>query len=158
MKRINQIAALLFLALGLYMLNESRHLKVYTSLGPGAGFLPFWVGIALTLLALVWLVEVSVRRQDPRPADFVPDRAGRVRIISILGALVLCALLMDRLGFSLSMLGFLGFLLLALGRQNLGLTLIIAVAGSFGVNYVFATWLGVYLPKSSIAFLKGFGL
>ncbi len=158
MKRINQIAALPFLVLSLYMLNESRHLKVYTSLGPGAGFLPFWVGAALLVVSVVWLAQVSLRPAERRPPDFLPDRSGWTRVVSILGALALCALLMDYLGFSLSMLGFLGFLLFALGRQNVALTLVIALAGSFGVNYVFANWLGVYLPKSSIAFLKALGL
>jgi hypothetical protein len=158
MKRVYQIAAIPFIGLGFFILWESRGMKYYSSLGPGAGFLPFWVGAALTLLSLIWLVQVSCKPTAGKTDDFLPNRQGGLRIMIILGALVLCVALLNLLGFSLTMLAFLAFLLLALGRQNLIVTAIISVAGSFGVGYVFEHWLGVFLPKSSLWFLKGLGL
>jgi putative tricarboxylic transport membrane protein len=158
MKRVNQIAAIPFIGLGLFILWESRGMKYYSSLGPGAGFLPFWVGAALTLLSLIWLVLVSCKPTAGKTGDFLPNRQGGLRILIILSALILCVGLLNLLGFSLTMLAFLAFLLLALGRRNLIVTAIISVAGSFGVGYVFEHWLGVFLPKSSLWFLKGLGL
>ena len=157
-RRLYQIAALCFLLLGVFILWESRVLKYYTSLGPGAGFLPFWVGIALIILSCVWLVRVSLEPANNLPVDFLPDRAGARRILSILSSLVFCVILLDLLGFSLTLFGFLIFLLFILGRKKLVVNLTIALAGSFGVQYVFEHWLGVILSRSSIAVLKGLGL
>jgi putative tricarboxylic transport membrane protein len=153
-----QGAALLFLGLGIFMIWESWNLKYYTKLGPGAGFLPFWVGAVLTVLSLIWLGQISFQSVGGIPGDFIPDRKGSLRLISIFAALVACTLLLNPLGFSLTTLAFLVFLLCMLGRPSLLLTVIIALAGSFGVSYIFQHWLGVLLPKSSIAFLKSLGL
>jgi len=65
---------------------------------------------------------------------------------TILGALLGALLLLDRLGFSLTMLLFTGVLLRALGRQPWWLTLVLALAGSFGTAYVFRQ-LQVLLPR-----------
>jgi disulfide bond formation protein DsbB len=158
MRPLYQIAALLFLGLGVFVIWESWNLKYYTKLGPGAGFLPFWVGAVLTVLSLIWLGQVSLQSMKGMPDDFLPDRKGSLRLGSIVGALVACTLLLNSLGFSLTILAFLAFLLCALGRPNFLLTVVIALAGSFGVSYIFQHWLGVLLPKSSIAFLKSLGL
>jgi len=158
MRRLYQIAALSFIFLGIFIVWESRILKYYTSLGPGAGFLPFWVGVALTLLSCVWLAQVSFQPTSNLSEGFLPNRAGGMQVLSILSALVLCVVLLNPLGFSLTMFGFLIFFLFILGRQKLVVTLVIALTGSFGVHYVFEHWLGVSLPKSSLAVLKGLGL
>jgi len=158
MRRWYQIAALSFIFLGIFIVWESRILKYYTSLGPGAGFLPFWVGVALTILSCVWLVQESFRPASNLSEGFLPNRAGGIQVLSILSALVLCVVLLAPLGFSLTMFGFLIFFLFILGRQKLAVTLVIALSGSFGVQYVFEHWLGVSLPKSSLAVLKGLGL
>ena len=158
MKRVHQIAALIFMGLGVYILWEGLNLRYYTTIGPGAGFLPFWVGAFLTVLSLIWLVQVSYRRVSCGADRLLPGRAGAGRIFSILGALVVCAALLNLLGFSLTMFGFLFFLLSALGRRSLIVTTVIAAAGSLGVCYAFEHWLGVLLPKSSLALLGGLGL
>ncbi len=158
MRRWYQIAALSFIFLGIFIVWESRVLKYYTSLGPGAGFLPFWVGVALTILSCVWLAQVSFEPASNLSEGFLPSRAGGRQVLSILSGLVLCVVLLGPLGFSLTMFGFLMFLLFMLGRQNLVVAMIIGLTGSFGVHYVFEHWLGVSLPRSSIAVLKGLGL
>jgi len=157
-KRCNQIAAICFLFLGIFVIWESRILKYYTSLGPGAGFLPFWVGIAFVILACVLLAQVTWKPAGGREEDLLPNRAGGIQVLSILGSLVLCVILLTPLGFSLTMFCFLLFLLLVPGRQGLLISLIIALAGRIGVHYVFEYWLGVSLPKSAIPFLKGLRL
>jgi len=44
------------------------------------------------------------------------------------------------------------FLLCTLGRQNLIVTVVVALAGSFGVYYLFVRWLAVPLPAGLFAF------
>ena len=54
--------------------------------------------------------------------------------------------LLDRLGYSLTMFLFCGFLLRVLGKQSWWLTLLLTLAGSFGTAYVFRQ-LQVLLPR-----------
>jgi hypothetical protein len=56
------------------------------------------------------------------------------------------------------MLVMLVFVLLALGRQRLPITIAVALAGSFGAYYVFSGWLGVSLPNATIPWLADLGL
>jgi putative tricarboxylic transport membrane protein len=146
MKRPYQIAGVGFLLFAAFALNESRKLKYYSSLGPGPGFFPFWVSLFIGLLALAMLYEATWKSQEPMPADFIASRMGYVRSVSILVALVLMVATIERLGFRLAMFGFYLFLLVALGRQNIFVTIAIALAGSFGIFYVFAEWLKIPLP------------
>ncbi len=158
MRRIFQVTALLFVALSAYVMVEAHNLHYYTDIGPGAGFFPFWLGGVLALLSLVWLAQVSLRPVAAMEADFIPDQGGKLRLLAILAALVLFNWLLTLLGFRLTMFGFLLFLLVTLGRQNLLVTLTVALVGSFGVDYVFQQWLQVYLPPPSIEFLLNLGL
>ncbi len=159
MRRVHQVtSAVFFVVTGLFVILEVRELDYYTDIGPGPGFLPFWLGVGMAVLSAVRFGEVSLRADAPMKPGFLPDRSALVRILSILVALVLSIWLVDALGFSLTMFGFLLFLLMVLGRQNLLLTLFISVAGSFGTYYVFRHWLHVFLPGAPLGFLRTLGL
>ncbi len=131
-------------------------LEYYTKLGPGAGFFPFWLGVVMGTLSMVWVVQLSAAKA--RDSISIPDRAGIVRIVAIVGSLTIATLLMNLLGYQVVMFLLLVFLLLALGRQPLWLTIVIALAGSVGVYRVFVGYLDVQLPVASLALLAGLGL
>lgn len=158
MRRINRGASLFFLVGSGLVMMESHNLEYYTPLGPGPGFFPLWLSGILALLSLIWLVQLSRQPSEPTDGDFIPRGGALLRILAILGALALMGLLMDTVGFQSMAFAFLLFLLLVLGRQNPALTLAIAVAGSFGLYYVFTSYLDVPLPTSSIPFLMNLGL
>jgi putative tricarboxylic transport membrane protein len=158
MQRIHQAAALCFVALSVFVVWESWNLEYYTNLGPGPGFFPLWLGITIGGLSLVWLVQVSGRKGRPKDVGFLPQRAGIVRILSILAALTAIAGVMNLLGFQLTMFLFLVFLLRVLGRQALWVTLAVASLCSVGVYHLFGSYLDVALPAASVTFLARLGL
>jgi putative tricarboxylic transport membrane protein len=157
MRRVYQVTGMLFLALGIYVAISARRMEYFTSIGPGAGFFPFWLGLLMTVFAVVWLGQVSFGSPVAAPEDFVPDRAGVARIVAVLAALVLLTALIDRVGYCLAMLAFSLGLLVGVGRQPLILSLPFALAASFGFYYVFRYWLGVQLPPSPVEFLRTLG-
>jgi hypothetical protein len=157
-QRIHQAAALTMLALAAFLMGQSWSLEYYTKLGPGPGFFPFWLGVALAGLVLIWLAQVSSRSGRPKEAAFLPERSGILRILAILVSLGAMAFFMDLLGFQVAMFIFLGFLVRVLGRQTWRVTAITTVLGSVGVYHVFGRYLDVQLPASSIAFLAKLGL
>lgn len=146
MKRPYQITGLVLLLVAAFLVRESLSLRYYTPLGPGPGFFPLWLSILLAILAVAMLWRATFGKSEAMPADFYPDRKGYLRIGAVLGALIGVILLIKPLGFRLVMVGFYLFLLIALGRQHILITVIIALAGSFGVYYVFVHWLATPLP------------
>ena len=158
MRRIYQTAAICFMALSAFTVWESWNLEYYTSLGPGPGFFPLWLGVLLGGLSLAWLVGESLRKGTAKDRAFLPPRAGMVRILSILGALAAMAGLMNLLGFQLSMFLFVVFLLMGMGKQTLWVTLITALVCSVGVYRLFGGYLDVALPAAGVKFLAGLGL
>ncbi len=158
MRRVYQAVGLVFIAIGLFVVREARSLVISTELGPGGGFFPFWLGLLFTGFSVIWFLQVTLQPSEPMAKDFVPDWLGAVRILSIVLALALFTWFVNTLGYQLAMFLFLLFLVFALGRQSVLVTVPVCLGGSFGVYYVFNTWLHVHLPVSSIEFLQALGL
>ena len=146
MRRPYQITGILCLLVAAFVAVEALQLRYYTPLGPGPGFFAFWLACLFGGLAIIMLVQASVGPAEPRPADFVADRRGYLRMAAVVLALGGTTVLLQPLGFRLTMFGVNLFLLSVLGRQGLLLTLLVAGAGSFGVFHLFDRWLMVPLP------------
>ena len=145
MSTIDRISWSVLLVFGVFVIYESLQINYYGSdFGPGPGFFSFWLGVLVVGLSVVEIGR-ALRKTVALPAGFFPDRAGVVRIACLLGALVAVVLMLDRLGYSLTMFLFCGFLLRVLGRQSWWLTLVLAGLGSFGTAYIFRLLL-VMLP------------
>jgi putative tricarboxylic transport membrane protein len=158
MTRVHQAASLLIIAFSAWVGYEAYHLTYYTRLGPGPGFFPFWLALLMGALAAIWFVQLWLRPLPGRAIDFIPSRAGVLRIAALVLAVAAFGLLLDKVGFSVLMFVFLLFLLVALGRQNVVVTLAVSILGSFGIHYVFSRYLNVHLPASAFDFLRTLGL
>ncbi len=158
MRRASQLLGIAFIAMGVYAAVQAQEMTLFTEIGPGSGFFPFWLGIILAVLSTVWLVQITFRPFETDGEPFLPDRAGMARIFAIIAALFFFTFLAELVGFQFTMLAFLFFLLLVLGRRSLPITLAISIAGSIGVYYVFKQYLDVQLPASSIEVLRNLGL
>jgi putative tricarboxylic transport membrane protein len=166
---------------GASALVASRGMAYWTPLGPGPAFFPTWLGGLLAVFGALWLVQL-VRGTAATPTveqdaattvgagpamdveggvvpveEQVPDYSLSTVVAIVVSICVLAAVL-ETLGYQLSMLLFLLFHLLVLGRRRLLLSAVIAVAGSFGVFVIFTRFLTVPLPASSIPFLRDLGL
>jgi len=152
MKRPYQITSVMLVLLAAYLIRESLGLRYYSPLGPGPGFFPLWLSILLAILAVVMFCQATFGKPEAMPADFYADCKGYMRIGAVVASLMVVIVLMEPLGFCLVTLGFYLFLLIALGRQHPLVTVIIAMAGSFGVYYVFVHWLTTPLPIGLLGF------
>jgi putative tricarboxylic transport membrane protein len=147
MKRAWQIACITFVAFAIFWLIVSFEYPYKDKLGPGPGFFPFWLSIITGALALALLFQISLAKSSADgSATLLPERQGASRILVILVALVGSLALLDFLGFRISLFLFLLFLPLALGVRSWWVTLVFAIAGSFGIFHVFYYWLKVPLP------------
>ncbi|MEV0612769.1 tripartite tricarboxylate transporter TctB family protein [Nonomuraea sp. NPDC050404] len=143
-------------ALAVYVAVESLSLGLWASFGPGPGFFPFVLAVALGLLGVAWFVQ-SLRA---RPATGAPagERVEAGHAVAVLGSLVVLAAVMDLLGYQLSVFLFLMFHLKWRAGRGWVLSLALALAGSAGVFHGFEQGLMVQLPPSAVPFLAGWGL
>lgn len=150
------VVAIVLVVVAVATIWRSIGLDYWTALGPGPGFLPFWIGVLLLGLSIGWSVRTFRARR--RSTDTDTDTPLDVRrLVVVVVSLVALATLLEVLGYQLSMALFLFFHLKVLGRRGWLLSVAIALAGSFGVFTVFTRLLTVDLPTSSIDVLRGVG-
>ena len=146
MNRVYQIASLVFLALSVVIAYLSlSDLQYYSRLGPGSGFFPFWLSVVLGVLSCIMLYQATTGPQERLPDGFFPSRVGYLRIGTIVLAISGVALLMQPLGFRLTILAFLLVLLRVFGMGVIGSVLIASLA-SLGVYALFVEVLQIPLP------------
>ncbi|MEO8305393.1 MAG: tripartite tricarboxylate transporter TctB family protein [Betaproteobacteria bacterium] len=146
MRRTYQFTGSILLCLAVYVGYESLKLRYYTTLGPGPGFFAFWLSLILGVLAAAMMLQATFGRPEPMPPDTFADRGGYLRVGAVALAILAAALLLERIGFRLTMFAVYFFVLRMLGKQSLLTVLVIALMGSFGVYFVFVRWLSVPLP------------
>lgn len=95
-------------------------------------------------------LQATFQKSDPMPDNFFPSRDGFFRLAAVTLAMIGSVMLMNSLGFRFTMLGFLLFLLFALGRQNWIVAVLVSLAGSFGTYHVFVNMLKVPLPTGML--------
>jgi putative tricarboxylic transport membrane protein len=123
------------------------------TLGPGAGFFPFWLGMLGMVMCMALLVRSWRGGAIGEGAQaLLPRGEGGRRAAALLGGLVVAALLLQPLGFRLSMLIFTTGLLLALGVRRPVTIAVFALLSSFGLFHVFYYWLKVPLPTGMFGF------
>ena len=128
--------------LALFVMWESRRLPLGTWHNPGPGYFP--VLLAVVLLVLGGLVALMGGRA-PRVADVGWGEAGQALVILAVCAFICLAL--ERLGYRLTMLGALLFLVWVVERRRLVTAVAFAAALAFGSFYLFDTLLRVPLPR-----------
>lgn len=152
MRQGRLIATGAMLVFCLFAMWQSLLLSLTDRLGPGPGFFPFWLAVIGAILAIALLVSTFREAAESADAEtrILPHGPGGRRWLAIVALLAAVTLIMDYGGFRLSMLVFNAALVVALGERRWWLVAIFAVLGSFGVYYVFTTWLDVLLPVGQI--------
>ena len=151
MRRADRVGAVLLLVFGAWFAVVAlRNYKYWGATGPGAGFFPFWLGVAMTVLALLLLVR-ALREREPG-ADWMPRGRGAVRFLGILGASVVFFALMPWLGMVLGTALFLLVVLRLLEGHSWPTAVGVAV-GTAAMNWaIFSWWLSVPFPAGLLGF------
>lgn len=149
--------AFLLLLLG-GAINRSSSNFGYSEYGsPGPGFFPFWIGLFLSISALLWgLIEIRNSIDSQVEQDL--DPAGKSRVLRILLTMMALTLLYEPLGYNLSIFGFMFILSSTMSKGSKKINFLVALGASFGVYLVFENFLDVPLPDSLLPILSRFGL
>ena len=151
MRTADRIGAVILLALAVaYAATAARRYTYWSATGPGSGFFPFWLGVALAVLATLLLVR-AVRQTDPGPA-WLPRGHGARRLGAVVVATAIFIALLPWLGMTLATVLFLAVLLRALEGHTWRTTLGVAVGVAIANWAVFAVWLKVPFPVGVLGF------
>ena len=150
MKRGWQVATVALLVLFAFFAYEALQLSLRDAIGPGPGFFPFWLAVLGGILGAILLVQLKLGRAA-LAGELTFEREGTRNVVLMLGGLIVATVLLEPLGFSLSMLLLIVFLLVALRARSRLAIAIMALAGSFGVYYLFYDLLKVPLPGGILA-------
>lgn len=151
MRNADRISAALLLAGAVAFSAAALKYYAYSSPeGPGPAFLPFWLGLAMALLAGAMLVR-SLRARSSGP-DWAPRGVALRHVAVVLVVTVAFVALIKTLGMVLGSALFLAVLVRYLGRHAWTVVLGVA-AGAAAFNYVvFAHWLRVPFPVGPFGF------
>jgi hypothetical protein len=148
------VAQAVLIVISAYIFLESRSLGIWTDGGPGPGFFPLVLSIALAALSVVWFIQTRRDASEAKPGE---NHLGRQAAITT-ASLILLASLLNVLGFQLALLLFLLFHLRVMGRVRWVTSLAVAVLGSVGAFHLFNDLLMVSLPVASVPPLNWLGV
>jgi putative tricarboxylic transport membrane protein len=118
--------------------------------GPGSGFLPFWLGLAMVALAGSLLIG-AWRAREPG-VRWLPEGAGLRRLVVVLGVTAGLIMLLKVIGMAVGTVLFLSAILRLVEGMRWRSTLAIAI-GAAAFNYlVFTYWLRVPFPVGVLGF------
>jgi putative tricarboxylic transport membrane protein len=153
MKKADLITGIVLLVLSGLVIVEAWRMPDSASFGPGAGFLPFWVGVILALLAVLLLASVWTRKVTEKDsASPFPSRKALLAITGVLGGLAAYIFLIEVLGFLVDTFLYVAFLLGFVERERWQMTVSVAFCTTVGLYVIFQVLLTIGLPKNMFGF------
>jgi putative tricarboxylic transport membrane protein len=150
-KRINIIASLVLIALGVYIIITAMGMKIMDQYAPSSGLFPLMVGILISLLALSMFIE-NINPRKPDSASAFKNRHGVMSSgLLMVGLIVFCVVLVP-LGYVLDTFAFVIFVMVAVERSNWKTSIITAVCITLLLFLIFQVGLKTTLPQGILGF------
>lgn len=153
MKKGDLISSIVLLALAAVALMYAIKLPFGTLKSPHVGFFPLIVAILLGILSLCLLWQAIKEKEGI--SFFWSSSEGWKRISLTFGALFATAISFERLGYVISTLLLMAFLLRVIGRQKWSVVIMTAFLSALGFYLVFGILLKSPLPTGILSVILG---
>jgi hypothetical protein len=147
----DRIAAIFFLIVGIFFAIYARTVEIGAWNEPGPGFLPFWAGVTISIMALALLLK-SMGKKGPMRPSFFPEASSWKRVLATFIALIGYNFIFDYLGFALTTFLFVGILVRFIFPQSWVKAVIVAVSAAIFARLLFINFLETQLPKGFLGF------
>ncbi len=115
---------------------------------PGPGLIPFLAALLLGIVSLVNFIVSSIgKRMDKEKPIFPPSEINWKKLIKTFGALVAFPLLLNFLGFNLTVFGFMLFLAKAVEPRRWVIAISFAIVVALACYFLFVCWLKFDVSK-----------
>ncbi|MFC1798332.1 tripartite tricarboxylate transporter TctB family protein [Thermodesulfobacteriota bacterium] len=157
MRERDRVSSLFWLIVGACICVGALKLSLGKIYKPGPGFFPFLAGAILIILSSFVLLQsfkgfLTQKEHDRGYQALWSSPQGGLKMICVLTALICYAIGLKFLGFVISTLIFLGFLLKYIGSQRWSVVLSVSFFGAVLSYIIFEYWLGVPFPKGIFGF------
>lgn len=139
---IDRLSGAFLVLLGVFVVWERRVLPLGTSHHPGPGYAPLLLAILLIILGAIL---IAGGKGSPRLRSISWPEAPQAA--AILACCIFTTLLMEEIGYRLTMFLVLGFLFGVMERMKIWLVLTLVIGFSLGSFWLFDSLLRVPLPR-----------
>ena len=114
--------------------------------GPGPGFLPLWLGIALTVCSIPVIIT-DLRTTERSEKLFQPETR---KCLKVLILIVTVFLALPAFGFSAGLALITGGGMRLMGKRSWVSCVVTVIGTAVCIHYLFGQWLSIPLPKGMI--------
>lgn len=141
---------LVLLVLGIWIAWQATGFPALAGMPYGAGLFPTIAAVGLSICGALILISSFISGRSPEKVEKEPAKEinryhAALNTYSVIGAVILYALFLEKLGFHLVSFLALFFLFIIL-QVRLFVTLLLSFGVTFGVHYIFYSLLHVPLP------------
>jgi putative tricarboxylic transport membrane protein len=141
--------AIFFILFSIYVCIVGYRLGLGSLSKPGSGFMPFWSGAFVGILAAVVLIQDIISRQATGEKR---EKVAWKSIALTLLFFLIYILVLERLGYVISTILFVGIILKVIERKGWFLSSWVAAVMALASYYIFKVWLQAELPKGLFGF------
>ncbi len=164
MSTAERISAVIVVISGVFVAAYSYYiLKLGMIISPGAGFMPFLLGIALIVLGILWFAQKSMRKGEvcvpftddacaplEGPAESVERVSGTSRKMLVgIAVLIAYAVLFERIGYFPATLLFMFGWQMLVEREKWLKSVLITIIAAVTMYTVFSYVLGIFFPTAT---------
>ena len=150
-KNLDYISGCFLLAFSLALLFSATKLEIWGDYGPSSGFFPTILSVLLGVFSLVIILRSWLQRDRQQLVRNIlgPNRSHF--FLYIFSFFAFC-LVFSKIGYTLTLIGFLTFILGFVERQGWKTTFAIILISAIVSNLLFVRFLGVQLPEGPLSF------
>jgi putative tricarboxylic transport membrane protein len=154
MSKSDRVSGSFWLLFCLFIIYQSYKLGLGNLYQPGPGFLFFWTGIVVAIMALIVVLQTFRAQAAEEVAEAPTGKRTATKVILVLVALFAYAVLMEYLGFFIVTFFLFIFLLAVIEKKKWWFAVLVSVAVTLFAYLVFETALQSQLPKGILGFLR----
>ncbi len=137
------------------LLFAARGLPLMSEFGPGSGFFPVILSVLLALLSLIIILQAWWKNRHVKTPEETPKILGprKKKYFIYLALFFAFGIFFGKLGYLLSMVFFLAFILKYVEKQSWKITLGVIVVSGLVSYFLFVKFLAVPLPEGILSFV-----
>ena len=153
MRKADKYFGIICLGISLWLILEGLRWDYTVGFTPGPGFLPVWLGVIMGVLSLS-LVFNAFKREAAKDdyKKIFPGKHGIYRVGLILLIFAGFAIIVETVGFELTVFIFVALILTVLEGYKMGKSIFYGVAFSGSLFLIFRYWMEIELPRGFLGF------
>lgn len=148
MRRAEIITAITIILYCIISMFEATKLSIgwVKKVGPGGGFLPFWIAFIIGACGVIVLVQALLTK-EPSKEPFFKDRVGLISVGKVFFTTLGCIILYILVGAYIGSIIYIAFYMLYIGKHSKLETALISILVPVGIWFMFEYFLKIPLPK-----------